>query len=343
MCTAMPVTSPLCPLTSPVWRPQRTWIPAGLTASRMSQAQRIARAGPSKVARMPSPARWIRDPTVREQRPFHRGHELAEHDPSGDLELGQALRRADDVDEEHGGEEAIDFGFRHARAGDELLDRHHQVRLGNRPVIGSLTLEQLGALDVLGQVAAVSGAHVNVTRVLDHECRGGHQRQHLAHIHVEDRRILAAAVPGLAENRSRRPYHSVMPGFEAIDGPRAAAIVPVPQVSETSSTPADGGLLPETGGIVVGAGEASEPVDEDEGVDAIRMGRGSHQRHLRGVAVRDQGRVLRASDASITAATSSIQSSGAIGASSRRSESPATRMRTRAPARSGRARRGGRA
>src|SRR5438552_10313625 len=40
---------------SPVWSPALISIPSGPTPSRMAQAQRMARAGPSKVARKPSP------------------------------------------------------------------------------------------------------------------------------------------------------------------------------------------------------------------------------------------------------------------------------------------------
>src|SRR5215218_2783660 len=41
---------------SPVWRPARTSMPKPRTPLPIARAQRIARAGPSKVARKPSPA-----------------------------------------------------------------------------------------------------------------------------------------------------------------------------------------------------------------------------------------------------------------------------------------------
>jgi len=56
MFTAMPPTFPSIVSTSPVCKPPRISIPSGFIASTMPCAQRIARAGPSNVARNPSPA-----------------------------------------------------------------------------------------------------------------------------------------------------------------------------------------------------------------------------------------------------------------------------------------------
>ena len=42
--------------------------------------------------------------------------------------------------------------------GDELLDGSDQVRLGERPVVRAVTLEQRRARDVLREVAAVTDA-----------------------------------------------------------------------------------------------------------------------------------------------------------------------------------------
>src|SRR5207247_2339743 len=55
MWTAMPPTSSPMSSHSPVWSPALISIPSGPTPSRMAQAQRMARAGPSKAARKPSP------------------------------------------------------------------------------------------------------------------------------------------------------------------------------------------------------------------------------------------------------------------------------------------------
>ena len=55
MWTAIPATSSPTSSHSPVCRPARTLSPSAATASTISLAQRTARAGPSKVARKPSP------------------------------------------------------------------------------------------------------------------------------------------------------------------------------------------------------------------------------------------------------------------------------------------------
>jgi hypothetical protein len=55
MWTAMPPTSPSRSSISPVCSPARIWTPMPASSSLKAAAQRIARPGPSKVARMPSP------------------------------------------------------------------------------------------------------------------------------------------------------------------------------------------------------------------------------------------------------------------------------------------------
>ena len=54
-CTAIPPTSSPRTSTSPVWSPARTSRPSWGAPAQMDWAQRMARAGPSNVARMPSP------------------------------------------------------------------------------------------------------------------------------------------------------------------------------------------------------------------------------------------------------------------------------------------------
>src|SRR5207244_2330179 len=66
MCTAIPATSSRWISISPVCRPLRTAIPSGRTRSTIAAAQRTARAGPSKVARNPSPVVLISRPRNRE-------------------------------------------------------------------------------------------------------------------------------------------------------------------------------------------------------------------------------------------------------------------------------------
>ena len=45
----------------------------------------------------------------------------------------------DDVDEEHRRKDAVGIVRLRARAGEELLDRAQQVRLGQRPVVGAVS------------------------------------------------------------------------------------------------------------------------------------------------------------------------------------------------------------
>ena len=55
-CTATPATLPSATSHSPVWIPARTASPRPRRSSRIEQAHSIARPGPSKVAKNPSPA-----------------------------------------------------------------------------------------------------------------------------------------------------------------------------------------------------------------------------------------------------------------------------------------------
>ena len=75
-------------------------------------------------------------------------------------------------------------------------------------MVGALALEQPRIRKMLGQVAAVTGPDNFVLAVLDDESRCGDERQDLADVELERRRIIATAVPGLAALRSTRPYQS---------------------------------------------------------------------------------------------------------------------------------------
>lgn len=101
MCTAMPPTSSSITSTSPVWRPPRSSSPMARTASRRAPALRMARPGPSKVARTPSPV-------VPYERPVMTLHLLPGGGVMGVEELGpiavtpphQDLGRTHDVGEQ---------------------------------------------------------------------------------------------------------------------------------------------------------------------------------------------------------------------------------------------------
>ena len=117
-------------VTSPAWSPQRTSRPLRRTSSRICHAQRIARAGPSNVARMPSPAvSSSRPPRSASALPHACSKRSSSDAPAPVAELARVLGRADDVDEEHRREHAIRIVRLRSRAGDELLDRADEVRV----------------------------------------------------------------------------------------------------------------------------------------------------------------------------------------------------------------------
>jgi hypothetical protein len=104
----------------------------------------------------------------------------------------------------------------------------------------------------------------------------------------------ASAVPGLAAKRSSRPYHSVMPGADATDGPSSADIRPLPHGLADLVEDGLRGPGRNSGRVVVGSREAREAVHEHERGDPVGMRGRGHQRHLHGVTVRDHRGVLGA-------------------------------------------------
>ena len=66
MCTPIPPMSSPRTSHSPVCNPARTSIPSDCTASRIAIAQRIARCGPSNIARKPSPEVFTSRPRKRD-------------------------------------------------------------------------------------------------------------------------------------------------------------------------------------------------------------------------------------------------------------------------------------
>ena len=134
--------------------PARTSMPSGLTAlADRRSAQRTARAGPSKVARKPSPAVSISRPRKRaSSRRTDRVVALEQLAPASVAQRAAAVSvDADDVGEEHGGEHALGLGMP-AHAGQELLDLVED-RLGVvevRQVVCSGQLDQLRARESSG-------------------------------------------------------------------------------------------------------------------------------------------------------------------------------------------------
>jgi hypothetical protein len=165
MWTAIPPT--LSPISwhSPVCSPALISIPSGRTPSRMAQAQRIARAGPSKVAKNPSPAVSTSSAIPLEFPPHDPVMRVEEGAPWTVGQCRGALGRAYDVGEEHGGEDAVDFRDR-PHAGKELLGlaQHRLSVTHEEEVVLARQLHILRLPDVVGEVAAVAHPHEAVAR-----------------------------------------------------------------------------------------------------------------------------------------------------------------------------------
>ena len=107
--------------TSPVCRPARISMPSGRSASRSAIAQRIARPGPSKVARMPSPVvltavRACCSTTVRAMTSW-----LSRSCATRDRPAREVLGRSDEVGEQDRGQRPVGLA-RTVQPAEELLD-----------------------------------------------------------------------------------------------------------------------------------------------------------------------------------------------------------------------------
>ncbi len=161
----------------------------------MAQAHWIARAGPSKVAKKPSPAVSISRPrNARELRAHEAVVALDEIVPLAVAELDRLLRRADDVGEEHRREHAVDLRLLPSSLGpdavQELRDRFDDL-VGVDPgrVVDPGQLDQLRAGNALSEVATVARWDPLVDAV--NEPRGhANRRQHVAdvdlHVHASE-------------------------------------------------------------------------------------------------------------------------------------------------------------
>src|SRR5438445_7527075 len=151
----MPPILPSTSSHSPVWMPARTSMPRSPTARTIEPAHRTARAGPSKVARNPSPA-------VSTSLPLKRSSSRrtaawwASHEPRSVAELCRALGRADDVGEEHRRQDTVRLRPM-PHAGEELLDLVEDL-VGVDPgqMVVPRQLDEARTRDVLGDVAALS-------------------------------------------------------------------------------------------------------------------------------------------------------------------------------------------
>ena len=152
--------------------------PEILTSSRIAAAQRIARAGPSNVAKKPSPvtltsappkrASWCR--TTRLWSARSRCHRAS---PSS----AASLRRPDDVGEHHGREHPAWIEHR-SNARHEILDLGNDRVLIARPdeVVGAGQLDVLRTRDVLGEVPPVRDAEAHGRLAVDDQGRDPDRR-----------------------------------------------------------------------------------------------------------------------------------------------------------------------
>ncbi|HTT86413.1 MAG TPA: hypothetical protein VMF60_03500 [Acidimicrobiales bacterium] len=105
--------------------------------------------------------------------------------PAGVAHPGGGHRRVDDVGEEPCGQDAVDVLVRSLDCAGE---KPPNFLRGRRPVTGPdvmidpFQLDELGADDALGVVAAMSGADQLVVTTVEDEGGGPHERQHRAHV-----------------------------------------------------------------------------------------------------------------------------------------------------------------
>ena len=156
---------------SPVCTPARTSIPSCLTASAIASAQRTARAGPSNVARKPSPVVLVSFPRKARQFLSHNGViRVQKIAPARVPKLGGALGGGGDVDEEHRRQDPIG-GIDWALAGDEFLDvRQHGFHVieHHRVTVTRIFLE-FCARNPRGHVARGFNASARITRAIHHQ------------------------------------------------------------------------------------------------------------------------------------------------------------------------------
>jgi len=119
--TAIPASRSPATSHSPVWTPARISSPSSRTAAIAAPPQRIARAGPSKLARNISGSVDLTAAETLELTP-HRGMvRVEELTPAPVADLACAFGRADNVREQHGREHAVGL-VRLAHSGQELPD-----------------------------------------------------------------------------------------------------------------------------------------------------------------------------------------------------------------------------
>ena len=141
---------------------------------RIASAQRTARAGPSKVARKPSPAVSTSRPRKRSSsRRTAASWALEQLAPAAVAELDGPLGRADDVGEEDGGQHAVGLRVPAACRSGTPRSRRRSRRRSPAEIQWSSPgqLDELRARDPGGEVAALRDVDVVVAGAVEHERR----------------------------------------------------------------------------------------------------------------------------------------------------------------------------
>ena len=165
--------------------------PEPANGSTAASAQRIARAGPSKLARKPSPAVSISRPRKRSSCAAHGGVvRLEQLAPAPVAELGRALGRADDVGEEHRRQHAVRLVAPPARRSGTRGSPRGSRRRRCRPTgCGRSRAARRTALrDVRGQKAGVLDVADRVVDAVDDQRRHAHRRDDVAHVDLDRHR-----------------------------------------------------------------------------------------------------------------------------------------------------------
>ena len=203
----MPPTSSRIISISPVCSPLRTSISSGRTRSMIAEAQRTARAGPSKVARNPSPNVFTSRPRKRASSCDSVVVPTAQNTPVAVAKFGGTLRRADDVGEKYRRQHAVWLSSS-SRPGQELLDLVDDavgdITLAERIMIGSWQFNVFRTRDMSREVSSFLHSYTHVADALQHQSRHPDcRRMSRTSISLFIRSIVMAA-DRLAPCRSRR-------------------------------------------------------------------------------------------------------------------------------------------
>ena len=175
----------------------------------------MARAGPSKVARKPSPVRLTSLPRWRSSacRKSASWRSSRKRQPRSPISAAR-LVESHDVREHHRREHSVGLALV-PRAGQELLDLAQQaVRVAEREhVVPALQLHVPSARNLRRDVAGVLDLQEAVLGPVHHERRHPDRGQHVAHVEARrSGRRCGGWSTGLAASRSSRPAHSMNAG-----------------------------------------------------------------------------------------------------------------------------------